>query len=105
MTANDDNVLLALILRLALAHVKLAEESLAGLRGRGRGQFISDRAGELDAIKVRLAKAATVPANEATLDLAHNLMREIEPVHDSIVAAVTGREAEMARWMSTAGAT
>jgi hypothetical protein len=103
MTPDDDDILLELVLRLACAHVKRAEESLAGLRGRGRGHFISDRTGELGAIKVRLAKAATVPANEATLDLAHNLMREIEHVHDSIVAAVTGHEAEMARWMSTAG--
>jgi hypothetical protein len=104
-TPNDDDVLLELVLRLARAHVKRAEEALAGLRGRGRGQFMDERRAELEAIQQRLAKAATVRPSESTLDLAHNLMREIERIHDSIVAAVTGVEAEMSRWMSTAGAT
>lgn len=103
MTEHDDDVLLELVLRLARAHVKRAEEALVGLRGRGRWQFIDERRTELEAIQQRLAKAATVRANEATLDLAHNLMREIERVHDGIVATLTGAEADMARWISTAG--
>lgn len=103
MTAHEDGVLLKLVLRLAHAHVKRAEEALVGLRGRGRGQFIDERRAELETIQQRLAKAATVRANETTLDLAHNLMRDVERVHDSIVAALTGADEEMGRWRRTAG--
>lgn len=103
MSAHDDGELLALVLRLADAHVRHAESGLAELRGKGRGQFIADRTGELEAIRQRLAKAATVQANEGTLDRAHALMRDIERVHDSIDAAVTDAEVEMSRWRATAG--
>jgi len=103
MTAQDDGELLALVLRLAEAHVLRAENGLAELRGRGRGEFIADRTAELAAIRQRLAKAATVRPCEGTLDLAHNMMRDIERIHDQILAVVSGHEAELARWMATAG--
>jgi hypothetical protein len=100
---RDDTEFLGLLVRLGQAHVERAEEALEGLRGRGRGQFMDERREELEALKVRLAKAARVRANETTLDCGHILMRDIERLHDSIIAAVTGHEAELAKWMQTVG--
>lgn len=99
----DDVELMGLLLRLAHAHVARAETALAGLRGRGRGQFVADRVVDLEAIRARLNKAATVRATEGTLDLAHGLMREVEQAHDAILAAQAAVDAEMERWKRTVG--
>lgn len=103
MTVRDDGELLALLLRLGAAHVKRAEEALAWLRGKGRGQFIADKAERIEQFKQRLTKAITMKASEAVLDQMHGLMRDIEALHDSVIAAATGHEVELQRWMETAG--
>jgi vacuolar-type H+-ATPase subunit H len=106
MNAHDDDVgLLKLVLRLAHAHVERAEEGLEDLRGKGKGAFIDDRRAEIEAIRERMVKAGKVNANETSLDCAHNLMREVERLHDAIIAAVAGVDEELARWMATAGVT
>lgn len=103
MESGDDAELMALLLRLAWRHVERAEAALTALRGRGRGQFLVDRGAEIEAIKARLAKAGTVHVCEATLDLMHNAMRDVERVHDAIIAQQVAVDAELLRWRTTAG--
>lgn len=101
---HDDGELMAMVLRVARAHLDRAERGLVGLRGRGRQHFIDQRGEEIEKFRSRLAKAAMLPATVDVLDALHLMQREIEALHDAVAATVLGCEKELERWLAVADA-